>query len=408
MAPRRSTRAKSAEHQDALQSHPVEADVGMTQQEAIQLYFKAAELLTLAAVCSPISQLSLSPVYGSIPPSAYHLRMTAVAIFLAWAARQRIPNYIPKVIINYLPILAFLVPTIQFVLFKYSGQLGPIYGPLLTELLTYFPLLFISMIGVATFLDDFDWKRKAGDTMPAIISYGLFSVVQKASSHFIIRNMGSSMIFTRSGLQFIVATFYTLLFPSKFIIFAVLPLLHSAVYNPHMPLQQNTNVLNSTLQVQGYSLVARQESLTGYISVLDNIKDGFRVLRCDHSLLGGEWLHHQDNSILKSREPIYAIFVMLEAVRLVEAQSTKSGVVIPDNEKHALVMYDLLTPNALEVMLMISCLVAWALVQRRLHLLLTGFIPRQSRLTQLYTNMLRNILTFHQIRHRSSRMPLLL
>jgi hypothetical protein len=341
MASRRSTRARSAEHQDAPHTEPVEVDVSMTQREALQSYIKAAELLMLAAVYSPISQLSLSPVYGSIPPSAYHLRMTAVAIFLAWAARQRIPNYVPKMVVNYLPVLAFLIPTIQFVLFKYSGQLGPVYGPLITELLTYFPLLFISLIGVSASLDDFDWKRHIGDTMPAIASYGLFSMIQRALSHFISRNMGSSMIFTRSGLQFIVATFYALLLPSKFIVLAVLPLLHSAIYNPHIPLQQNADVLNSTLQVQGYSLVARQESLTGYISVLDNIKDGFRVLRCDHSLLGGEWLHYQDNPISnprKLREPVYAIFAMLEAVRLVEFQNLKTRTLIPDNDSQALVM----------------------------------------------------------------------
>ncbi len=341
MASRRSTRARSAEHQDAPQTEPVEVDVSMTQREALQSYIKAAELLMLAAVYSPISQLSLSPVYGSIPPSAYHLRMTAVAIFLAWAARQRIPNYVPEMVVNYLPVLAFLIPTIQFVLFKYSGQLGPVYGPLITELLTYFPLLLISLIGVSASLDDFDWKRNIGDIMPAIASYGLFSMIQRALSHFISRNMGSSMIFTRSGLQLIVATFYALLLPSKFIVLAVLPLLHSAIYNPHIPLQQNADVLNSTLQVQGYSLVARQESLTGYISVLDNIKDGFRVLRCDHSLLGGEWLHYQDNPISKPRklrEPVYAIFVMLEAVRLVEFQNLKPGTLIPDNDNQALVM----------------------------------------------------------------------
>lgn len=341
MASRRSRRTQSPEHQDAPQSQPVEAEASITQQEILKSYIKAAELLMLAAVCSPISQVSLSPVYGSIPPSAYHLRMTAVAIFLAWAARQRMPDFMLKAIINYLPVIAFLIPTIQFVLFKYSGQLGPVYGPLITELLTYYPLLFISIIGVAAFLDNFDWKRKLGDTMPAIASYGLFSMIQRASSYFISRNMGSSMIFTRSGLQFIVATFYALLLPSKFIIFAVLPLLHSAIYNPHIPLQQNADVLNYTLQLQGYSLVARQESLTGYISVLDNIKDGFRVLRCDHSLLGGEWLHYQDNPLSKSRklrEPVYAIFVMLEAVRLVEFQNPNLRPVVPDNEKHALVM----------------------------------------------------------------------
>ena len=338
MAPRRRAAAKSADQQSATQDKPIEPDAGPLEQEVLQAYLKAAELLALAAISSPISQISLSPVYGSIPPTAYHFWTTAVAIFLAWAVKQRLSDYIRKAAISSLPVLAFLIPTIQFALFKYSGQLGPVYGPLVSELSTYFPLLSISMIGVAAFLDGFNWKRKVGTIIPAIASYGFFSVIQRASSHFITRNLGSSMIFTRSGLQYIVATFYALLLPSKLLVFAVLPILHSAIYNPHMPLQHNTDMLNATLQAQGYSLMARQESLTGYISVLDNVKDGFRVLRCDQSLLGGEWLPPPGTSFSGLGEPIYAIFVMLEAVRLVEIPTSKPRQAIADQHKRALIM----------------------------------------------------------------------
>ena len=332
MAPRRRTPAKSAEQQNAPQSNPIEPDADLNPQDVVQSCLKAAQLLALAAISSPVSQLSLSPVYGSIPPSAYHFWTTAVAIILAWIANQRLSDHMRRATVNFLPVMAFLISTIQYALFKYSRQLGPVYGPLVAELLTYFPLLLISMMGVATSVGDVDWKRNVGDIMSGGASYGFFIVIQRASSHFITRHMGSSMVFTRSGLQFIVATFYALLLPSKLVILALLPLLHSAIYNPHMPLQHNTDLLNATLHAQGYSLVARQESLTGYISVLDNLKDGFRVLRCDHSLLGGEWLHHQGDAFVTLREPIYAIFVMLEAVRLVIPQPNE------DAHKRALVM----------------------------------------------------------------------
>ena len=91
------------------------------------------------------------------------------------------------------------------------------------------------------------------------------------------------------------------------------------------------------LEREGYALLARQESVTGYISVLDNVKEGFRVMRCDHSLLGGEWLKQEAGSIL--REPVYAIFVMLEAVRLVETVGMKRAPAKADVNKNALVMY---------------------------------------------------------------------
>src|SRR5207248_10471274 len=86
----------------------------------------------------------------------------------------------------------------------------------------------------------------------------------------------------------------------------------------HMPLPYQTGFLNDTLAGSGYRILARQESVTGYVSVLENVERGFRVMRCDHSLLGGEWLKHpgaeRENLV---GEPIYAVFAMLEAVRLV-------------------------------------------------------------------------------------------
>jgi len=80
-----------------------------------------------------------------------------------------------------------------------------------------------------------------------------------------------------------------------------------------------------------WNLLARTESLTGYISIIESRQQGFRVMRCDHSLLGGEWLARSERNILA--EPIYGVFVMLEAVRLVEVKTS-----VPDSEAKALVM----------------------------------------------------------------------
>jgi len=59
----------------------------------------------------------------------------------------------------------------------------------------------------------------------------------------------------------------------------------------------------------------------------------FRVMRCDHSLLGGEWLLTPQRKLRgqTERETIYSVFTMLEAVRLVNSTSQ-----IPDSEKSAL------------------------------------------------------------------------
>ncbi len=77
----------------------------------------------------------------------------------------------------------------------------------------------------------------------------------------------------------------------------------------------------------------RQESLTGYISVVESVDQGFRVMRCDHSLLGGEWVKFIGTGQFKGNqvaEPIYGVFAMLEAVRLVEVPKP-----VPDNKADA-------------------------------------------------------------------------
>ncbi|KFX97789.1 hypothetical protein V490_02636 [Pseudogymnoascus sp. VKM F-3557] len=94
-----------------------------------------------------------------------------------------------------------------------------------------------------------------------------------------------------------------------------------------------TQALNSSLLAQDYRLIARQDSNTGYISVLESVSSQFRVLRCDHSLLGGIWTMQQPGYKPVVGEPVYAIFTMLEAVRLIEAP-----VSVPDSEAQALVI----------------------------------------------------------------------
>ncbi|KAL6718771.1 Two-component response regulator SSK1p [Lecanora helva] len=105
-----------------------------------------------------------------------------------------------------------------------------------------------------------------------------------------------------------------------------------------MPTSRSSASINATLTNTGYSLVARQESRTGYVSVLDNFKDGFRVMRCDHSLLGGEWVNKPEGHPALLNEPIYSIFVMLEAVRLAETEVSRAATLIPGHEKQALVI----------------------------------------------------------------------
>lgn len=95
-----------------------------------------------------------------------------------------------------------------------------------------------------------------------------------------------------------------------------------------------------------YSLLFRGSSETGYISVLENTNLGLRVMRNDHSLLGGTWLltPERKSQGMKKEESIFSVFYMLEAVRLMEHNEPADVVrkdrssLSSDSAKAALVM----------------------------------------------------------------------
>ena len=117
-----------------------------------------------------------------------------------------------------------------------------------------------------------------------------------------------------------------------------IPLVLLSFNNSHVLGPSGTAQLNQFLQPEGYEIIDRQESITGYLSVIDNLKDGYRVLRCDHSLLGGEWTRYQDGHSRVLNEPIYAIFVILEAVRLIEPEPNGVAPLRGNGQQHALFM----------------------------------------------------------------------
>ncbi len=130
----------------------------------------------------------------------------------------------------------------------------------------------------------------------------------------------------------LLAAAYAALIPSKWLVLAIPSIIFSVTSNVHFA---GISGVNSAIEHEGYSLLARQEAYTGYISVLENQNDGFRVMRCDHSLLGGQWTKLAPGYRPEVEDPIYAIFAMLEAVRLVEPDH---GIPRVDADSKALVM----------------------------------------------------------------------
>ncbi|KAK3682533.1 S-adenosyl-L-methionine-dependent methyltransferase [Podospora appendiculata] len=307
--------------------------------EQASVYLRAIALLTLVAIYCKVSQLSLSPVYGSIPSSRWHSKLLMAAIFTGWSSNLFIGRSLSFKPALLLPIIAIYVPAVQFFLFKISGPMTAYWGPLVTEALTLFPLVTLSVACVATYLDGADFSSLpawAADAAPGLGSYAYYKAAESLFGKLIDGHIGMSFFNTRLGMQIALAASYTLFAPSKLLLFTVPALLHTALLNTHVPTPMALASLNTTLADAGWMILDRQESRTGYISVIESVADGFRVMRCDHSLLGGEWVKFLGKGRFEGNqvaEPIYGVFAMLEAVRLVEVPQP-----IPDNTAKALVI----------------------------------------------------------------------
>jgi hypothetical protein len=75
--------------------------------------FRAALFLILAALYSNLSQLTLAPVFGSIPASIWHSRGTIVACFIGWCSNMFLDSNLPYKPEKLLPLLAASIPLIQ-------------------------------------------------------------------------------------------------------------------------------------------------------------------------------------------------------------------------------------------------------------------------------------------------------
>ncbi|KAJ9151398.1 Spermine/spermidine synthase [Pleurostoma richardsiae] len=306
---------------------------GKFLSEQVSIYLRSAVLLGLAAAFSNVSELSLSPVYGSIPSARWHSKLVMAGLFAGWSSNLHLGRLLPIKLKHLLPLIALYVPTAQYCLFRLSGILTAEWGPLVTEALTLFPLLVVSIACTATYLEGADFSRLPrwlGDSLPGLGSYGFFKLAEAVSGSVIQQFVGRSFFQTRMGMEVTLGASYALLAPSKLLLWTIPALLHTALLNTHVMSPIGVRLLNSTLDSQGWVLLDRRESLTGYISVVDSKEQGFRVMRCDHSLLGGEWTKIKGGIVA---EPIYSVFVQLEAVRLVETVQQ-----LPDSEARALVI----------------------------------------------------------------------
>jgi len=79
------------------------------------------------------------------------------------------------------------------------------------------------------------------------------------------------------------------------------------------------------------NLLARADSCTGTIVVAEDVKQGSRYLRADHSLLGGVWVGEKAFGN-EFGDSIYSAFILQEAIRLTKRERVDRG------EENALIM----------------------------------------------------------------------
>ena len=302
----------------------------------------------LTGASRELTTLCISPVYGSSNAYGSHVLTLDIGILL-WALTMlslfpSIRTFTLAQLISVVSILGCSIPSITSYLYQYSGTLGPHWGPLVSMLFTTAPLSCLSSFYIAFFMSQQTASEDAS-SLP-INNFVIFNAVayvtilaSQTITHELLQWTAdiASLHIGRYGLQIILTGFFATMNRSK-VLFITLPLVCFAMLNMHILVPSNISRLNANLGGTSYAIVDRQESITGYISVLDNLEQGFRVLRCDHSLLGGEWTRYPPGYMPKLKEPIYAIFVMLEAVRLVQTDKLDLVLKEPDHQKRALFM----------------------------------------------------------------------
>lgn len=293
-------------------------------------------LLVLLAFYSPLSKLVLSPTYGYLPANIFHSFGVAISGGAGWLLKDKILKRLGRLGGYLLPVLAFWVPTLQYLIKQQSSKIGNPTGPVITELCGYYPLVLLTVAYAGKQIQAALRLDSQGDVIvehvPLIGTYILYSIGEHFAKAVLSHIIGTTFLFTRIGMQMILAVLYSVVIPSRWLVLAIPSIIFSVTSNVHFA---GMSGVNSAIEHEGYSILARQEAYTGYISVLENNNDGFRVMRCDHSLLGGQWTRLAPGYRPQVEDPIYAIFAMLEAVRLVEPDH---GVPRVDANSNALVL----------------------------------------------------------------------
>jgi hypothetical protein len=323
MSPKRKPQKPPPAKQEQAQK-PTQKRQNVSMKTVVEKVSTPMGLLTLGAISSPVSQATLAPVFGSITSAVHHQQAVVATTLLGYLLWYIAPRGGPGSVSQYLAAWAFWIPVVQMYLFNYSGTLGPVAGPAIIGFLSCHTIIIPAAYAAAEASSFLNLSRRFGRYWAPLIVTG-FGVLHMVSFERQFQSMLPGLMvlsqsFTPIKLQLLVASTLAYLCPSKVTFLGLPALVHTFVANPHFDSVRTFHVLNNSLATHDWTILERKWSNTGYISVLESKDMEYRIMRCDHSVLGGEWLLTEER---KKQgwlvdEPVYSVFSMLEAVRLIE------------------------------------------------------------------------------------------
>lgn len=317
---------------------------------------KVISILFLTAFFTPLTRLALSPSHGGIPAAAYDEAIAVTIFLIVSGACSSVSAPLPSEPLQHarlIPLIAASAPTLHLYMTPLSRSCGPVLSALLIKSVTCAPILaldfYIAIIVFASIPHD-----SFSDRVRLVMSAGTAGIIYFLAQ-YICMPLPQSLARGSPGIgpleqMMIAAVLYAVLFPSRAWVLVLIVIIGTIVASPHALFGIGFNsVVQGPLYREGFALLARSFSTTGYVSVLENREEGYRVLRCDHSLLGGQWVPGLGNwersagfpsEFNAVNEPLFSIFVLLEAVRLARGLENMSQPLRPepDLEPKALVM----------------------------------------------------------------------
>jgi hypothetical protein len=292
---------------------------------AVELLPPTLAALAVLSVVSYVSQVILHPIYGSLGTGLHHWD----GVFIVSAATSLLTmlgsDKLPPREWDFAGMVTMVAPITMPVLFRFSRQWGPTWGPVLTQGLLTWPCVLLFSHYAARRVKHVignELRRSASLAVFLAVSITIaFTMAIKTSERIIIRFVAQYVGVLWSRFSILV---YTGAVCSRRWIF--LPVMILVLQLPHVQTGVTSGLL-SKLPAE-YTYLARRESITGMITVVENADVGYRVLKCDHSLLGGLWTGIKRKELAGSNdlewrtvneaESVYTAFLVQEAIRLVE------------------------------------------------------------------------------------------